>query len=118
MALLMGSVLGFLTGLGVGGGSLLILWLTLGLGMDQETATGINLLFFIPTALISSLFRIKQRHLNWQHILPPLTAAAVSAILFSFIADQLDTTLLRKPFGILLAVTGARELFYRRKKVK
>ena len=40
--LLVGTVLGFLTGLGIGGGSLLILWLTIVLGMDQQTARSIN----------------------------------------------------------------------------
>ena len=48
--LLVGIVLGVLSGLGIGGGSLLILWLTFVLGMDHETARGINLLFFVPSA--------------------------------------------------------------------
>lgn len=48
VALIVGTVLGFLTGLGVGGGSLLILWLTLALEMPQTAARGINLLFFCP----------------------------------------------------------------------
>ena len=52
VTLLVATILGFLTGLGVGGGSLLILWLTIVLGMDQATARGINLLFFLPAAVI------------------------------------------------------------------
>jgi len=46
--LAIGSVLGFLAGLGVGGGSLLMLWLTLVIGTDHSVARNINLLFFIP----------------------------------------------------------------------
>ena len=38
LKILVGSVLGFLTGLGIGGGSLLILWLTIGIGMEQSVA--------------------------------------------------------------------------------
>ena len=53
LKLLVGTVLGFLTGLGVGGGSLLILWLNIALGMEQSVARGINLLFFLPSALIA-----------------------------------------------------------------
>ena len=53
VALIVGTVLGFLTGLGVGGGSLLILWLTLVLEMPQTAARGINLLFFLPSAMIA-----------------------------------------------------------------
>ena len=45
VTLLVGTALGFLTGLGVGGGSLLMVWLTAVLGMDTLTARSINLLF-------------------------------------------------------------------------
>ena len=54
--LVVGAVLGFLAGIGVGGGSLLILWLTLVLKVSPAEARSINLLFFIPAALIASLF--------------------------------------------------------------
>ena len=54
-ALLAGAIFGFLTGLGVGGGSLLILWLTLVLGMDPQTARGINLMFFLPASILASV---------------------------------------------------------------
>ena len=57
VALIVGTLLGFLTGLGVGGGSLLILWLTLVLEMSQTDARGINLLFFLPSAAISCYLR-------------------------------------------------------------
>lgn len=60
VALIVGTLLGFLTGLGVGGGSLLILWLTLVLEMPQTAARGINLLFFLPSAAISCYLRWKQ----------------------------------------------------------
>ena len=48
ISVILGGVLGFLTGLGTGGGSLLLLWLTLVLGMDPQTARTVNLMFFIP----------------------------------------------------------------------
>ncbi len=46
------AILGFLAGLGVGGGSLLIIWLTMVVQSDQQEARLINLMFFIPSALI------------------------------------------------------------------
>ena len=51
---------GFLSGLGVGGGSLLMLWLTTVIHMDYAVAKTVNLLFFLPTALIATLFHKKQ----------------------------------------------------------
>lgn len=111
-------LLGFLTGLGIGGGSLLILWLTLVLKMPQAEARGINLLFFLPSALVACLFRWKQGKLELRKVLPAMIAGALGAALFSFIGSQMDTELLKKPFGILLLITGLRELFYRPRKAR
>lgn len=113
-----GILLGFLSGLGVGGGSLLILYLTLILDTPAQEAKAMNLMFFIPSALIASLFRMKQGSLQAKYILPALAAAVGGCILFSFISTGLDTQFLRKPFGILLVITGLRELFYRERKAR
>ena len=117
-SVLAGAVLGMLSGMGVGGGSLLILWLTLVLQMPHETAQSINLMFFIPCAVIACLFRFKQGKLVLRDILPALAVGILSAVLFTLLSRQLDTDLLRKPFGILLLITGLRELFYRPRKAK
>ena len=113
MALLMGTVLGFLTGLGVGGGSLLILWLTLGLGMDQETATGINLLFFLPSALVSGCFRYRQGAVDLKKLAAPMAAGALAAAVFTTVGTAMDPEPLKKLFGLLLLATGIREVFYK-----
>ena len=114
-AVLIGTILGFLSGLGTGGGSLLILWLTFGLGMEQECARVINLMFFIPSALVACSFRWRQGNLDIKKILPAIVAGSIFAALFSILHNELDTTLLRKLFGVLLLFTGTRELFYRAK---
>ena len=115
-AILIGTILGFLSGLGTGGGSLLILWLTLGLGMAQDNARVINLMFFIPSALVACIFRWKQGHLDMKKILPAIVAGSISAALFSILGNRMDTSLLRKLFGALLLFTGIRELFYHPKE--
>lgn len=118
VALLAGIILGFLSGVGVGGGSLLMLWLTLVLGIEHRDARIINLLFFIPTAVISSVFRWKQKALDIKKILPAILFGAVSAALFSIISKQTDISLLKKLFGILLLIIGIKEVFYRPRKAK
>ena len=112
---LMGTFLGFLSGLGVGGGSLLILWLTLAVGMEQAQARTLNLLFFLPAALIAAVLRWKQGALPIKKVLPAMAAGAVSAGLFSIWGQNWDVGLLKKSFGILLLVTGIREVLYRPK---
>lgn len=116
VVIIIGTTLGFLAGLGVGGGSLLILWLTLILNTDHSIARSINLLFFIPCAIVSSIFRWKQGTLNFPKILPAILAGCIGAAIFSLVSKQIDISLLKKLFGILLLFTGLRELLYKPKK--
>ena len=118
IAIIIGCALGFLAGLGVGGGSLLILWLTLILGLDHTAARGINLLFFIPTAVIASLFRWKQGSLQLAKILPAVIGGCIAASLFTIVSKHVQPEFIRTLFGLLLIVTGIRELFYRPRKAK
>lgn len=111
--LLVGTVLGFLSGLGIGGGSLLILWLTLVTGTDPTTARIINLLFFLPSAIIACIFRIRQGNLQVKPLLPAMIAGCVAAALFSRISAGMDLELVKKLFGAVLIAAGIRELCYR-----
>lgn len=111
-ACLIGTVLGFLSGLGTGGGSLLILWLTIVLGMPQVEARLINLMFFLPSAFISSLFRWQKGSLPIKKVLPAIITGSITAGLCAFVGKYMDTSLLQKLFGGLLIFTGIRELRY------
>ena len=112
------TLLGFMTGLGLGGGSLLILWLTQIAQQDPANARTICLLFFIPSALISCLFRWKQHNIPWKKIFPAMAAGCVSALLFSWLGSWIQTDLLKKLFGGFLIITGLREICYRPRKFK
>lgn len=118
VALIAGLSMGYLAGIGVGGGSLLILWLTLVLNIPQTEARAINLLFFIAAASAVSIFRWKQGNLQLNKILPGIIAGCISAAIFAWLSNQIDIENLRKLFGILLIVTGLRELFYRPKELR
>ena len=108
-----GAVLGFLSGLGVGGGSLLLLWLTLVAGVAQDQARVMNLQFFLPCALIATIFRWKQSKPNWKLILPAAAAGILGAALGNYLGPNLDRELLKKALGVLFLITGIRELRYR-----
>ena len=114
VAVAAGTALGFLAGLGIGGGSLLILWLTMVLNTEHPIARGINLLFFLPAAIICACFRWKQGKLPIRKILPAILFGCVCAAVFSLFSQWMDVTLLKKLFGGLLIFTGIRELFYKK----
>ena len=116
--LIIGTLLGFLSGLGIGGGSLLILWLTLVLQTDPAAARSINLLFFIPSAVVACFLRIGQGSLRFRPLLPAIIAGCVAAAVFSQVSAMLDVQILKKLFGAVLLAAGVRELLYRDRKAK
>lgn len=118
IAVIAGTILGFLAGLGIGGGSLLVLWLTLVVGIPQGTARMINLLFFVFAGGAVSLFRWKQGQIDLPLILPAILAGCCAATIFSCISANLDMGKLRKLFAVLLLITGLREIFYRPRNAK
>jgi uncharacterized membrane protein YfcA len=88
--ILIGAFLGFLSGLGIGGGSLLILWLTIFQNTEPSAARGINLLFFLPAALVACAFRVRQGDLRIRPLLPATVAGCAAAAVFSWISTVLD----------------------------
>ena len=102
MPLLAGMGCGVLSAWGVGGGTLLLLVMTLFFGVDQAAAQGINLLYFLPTAAMGLIWHrqkaLLRRTVPW---------ALVTAAAASWAATALDVTLLRRPFGIFLLIAAA-----------
>ena len=115
ISILAGTLMGFLSGLGVGGGSLLILWLTLVQHVEPPAARGINLLYFLPTAFIAGFFRWKQGAIPFRKIFPAMISGCAAALLFSFLSSGLAVEVLKKLFGGLLILTGLREFMYKPK---
>lgn len=116
--LLVGLIFGFLAGLGIGGGSLLVLWLTLVLQLQYQTARAVNLLFFLAAAGSVCLYRFMRGHFRFQLILPAIIGGCICAAVFSWLGNRMELEILKKIFGILLLFTELRELFYRPRKAK
>lgn len=111
LSFLVGLLTGVVSGFGIGGGSLLILYLTGVAGVEQYVAGGINLLYFLccaPTALIS---HIRNRLVEKKAVIFCSAAGVVTSLLAAWVASVIPTDLLRRGFGVLLLYIGARELF-------
>ncbi|MBO4913741.1 MAG: TSUP family transporter [Oscillospiraceae bacterium] len=113
---LCGAATGVLSAWGVGGGTLLLLCMTLFLGVEQAEAQGINLLYFLPTALISLRAHRQNGYLDAGAIKAAIPAGTVCALLAALAAASLDTSVLRKPFGVFLLLAGLSTLLQKDKK--
>ena len=114
-----GGIIGVVSSLvGIGGGTLLMVWMTGVAALPQQTAQGINLLYFLPSAACALLFHIRNRLIRWDIVLPAALGGCVTAAIAAWIATGLDVSLLRRLFGGFLLLTGLRELFFRQQRDK
>ena len=104
-------VCGVLSGFGIGGGSLLMVWMTAVLSMEQRAAQGVNLLYFLPCAACALIFHIKNKQIVWRAVWPAALAGSVCAVGGALLAQNVDAELLRKLFGGFLILVGLSEIF-------
>ncbi len=111
LAVLAGLVCGVLSGFGIGGGSLLLIYMTELAGIEQAAAQGINLLYFLPTSSAALLFHFKNGLVEKKAILwaalPGMALSALAAVA----ATNLASSLLRRLFGIFCVIVGVKMLF-------
>lgn len=107
---IVGVATGIISGFGIGGGSLLVLYLTAVSGISQYTAGGINLLYFIGCAPVALIGHIKEKLVEWRTALWSTIAGIAVAIPTSLLADNFNSDWLRRLFGLLLLYIGIKEL--------
>ena len=93
-------------GMGMGGGTLLIPLLTLGLNVGQQSAQYINLVAFIPMSFLALAVHCKNGYVVTDKIWWVIVPASLFAVLGSFLATVLPPELLRKSFGAFLTALG------------
>ena len=111
IAALAGAATGVLSGFGVGGGSLLLIYMTTFAGVPQTLAQGVNLLYFLPAAATALPAHLKNGYVEKGALLPAIAAGLVCSALTAWAATALDVEVLRKCFGGFLILIGLRELF-------
>lgn len=114
--LMVGLLTGILSGFGVGGGSLLMLYLTMFAGVQQYAAGGINLLYFIACAPAALCSHVKNGLVERPAVLWCTLAGLPVSVAAAFLASWINVGLLRRAFGVLLLYIGVRELRAGRKK--
>ena len=108
---LFGVLGGILGGMGMGGGTLLIPLLTIGLNILQQSAQAINLLAFLPMSIIALIIHSKNKLVKFKVAIPIVISGVISSILGAYLATKLDSKNLSVWFGIFLIIVGLFQLY-------
>ena len=106
-----GALSGVIASMGLGGGFVLLIWLTLHDGMPQRQAQGVNLLFFLPIALISVVMHLRSGLIDKRLVLAMIPGGVVGAVLGALASQMVGNDILRKIYAVFLLFFGLRELF-------
>jgi hypothetical protein len=109
--ILIGIVSGVISGIGMGGGTILIFLLTNISNMEQHIAQATNLIFFIPTSIVAIIINIKNKKVNLKLALIISIAGVIGAIIGAKISVNLDVQTLRKFWGYFLAIIAVHEIY-------
>ena len=111
MEIITGLISGTVSGTGMGGGTILILILSVFMGIDQHVAQATNLIFFVPTSIAAIITTIKDKLINWKIGLPVAISGIFGAIIGAKISIKMDVDTLKKYFGIFLSLIAVYEIY-------
>ena len=109
--ILIGVISGIISGTGMGGGTILIFLLTNMLGVEQHIAQATNLVFFIPTSIIAIIINIKDQNVDLKLGTILAVYGILGAIIGANIAVKINVNILKKCFGIFLAIIAIHEIY-------
>lgn len=106
-----GFIAGIISGLGMGGGTILILLLTLFAGIEQHIAQATNVIFFIPTAIAAIFIFIKNKKINFKIGLSICLFGIIGAGIGAILSSKMEVNILRKFFGSFLIVIAIYQTY-------
>lgn len=109
--ILIGILSGIVSGTGMGGGTILIFLLTFMCGLEQHIAQATNLIFFIPTSIVAIIVNIKNKNVDLKLASMISIFGILGAIVGANLSINTDVNMLRKFFGIFLAIIAMHEIY-------
>lgn len=110
LIIIISVISGIIGGMGIGGGTILIPALTIFLKTPQHIAQSVNLLTFIPTAMVAIISHLKQGNIEKKITFKLIISGILGAIIGSYFAVRLPGNVLRRLFGIFLLIMGIYEI--------
>ncbi len=111
LEILIGIVSGIVSGIGMGGGTILIFLLTFVMNIEQHVAQATNLIFFIPTSILAIIVNLKNKNIDLKLAILISICGVIGAIIGANISIHTDVKILRKCFGIFLAIITLNEIY-------
>lgn len=111
LEILFGSISGIISGMGMGGGTFLIFFLTYFLQVNQYVAQSVNLIYFIPTSITSVIVNYKNKNIDFKIAIYISLIGIIGAFLGVKLSLYINVFLLRKIFGLFLLIIGIYEIY-------
>ncbi len=111
MEIITGIIAGIVSGAGLGGGTILILILVNFMQIDQHIAQATNLIFFVPTALMAIWINYKQKLIDFKLGTTIAVAGMIGALVGAKVSLMINSSNLKRYFGIFLLVIAGYEIY-------
>ena len=118
LEIIFGFIAGNITGLGMGGGTILILLLSIFMQLDQHIAQATNLIFFIPTSIASIVTNIKQKNINIKLVKTVSIFGIIGAIIGATISQIVSSHILKRIFAFFILIIAFHEIYDIYKSIK
>ena len=109
--IIIGAISGIFSGIGMGGGTVLIFLLTTFLNLEQHIAQATNLIYFVPTAISAIIVNYREQNIDIKLATTMSIFGIIGAIIGASISTNIDVNQLRKLFGIFLAIIAIHEIY-------
>ncbi len=111
MAVIFGVISGIITGLGMGGGTILILLISLFMNVEQHIAQAINLVFFVPTSIAAIIINIREKNIDYKLAGIISACGIIGAIIGAIISQNITSNSLRKYFATFILLIAIYEIY-------
>ena len=109
--IIFGILSGTIAASGMGGGTILIMLLNFFTGLQQHLIQGVNLIFFIPTAIVAIIYDIKNKIVDYKISKILIISGIIGAVIGANISFKIDNSDLKKYFGYFLLIIAIIELY-------
>lgn len=111
LEIIIGILSGTFSGIGMGGGTILIFLLSTFLGVEQHIAQATNLIYFVPTSISAILINYKEKNIDLKLAINISIYGIIGAIIGAIISTNINVQILKKLFGIFLVIITIHEIY-------